>query len=68
MAEIDHKFPEVDKEKCTGCGTCVSVCPQEVFELRDGKSHVVRPENCVECNSCVDNCPMEAIKLVESKK
>ncbi len=67
MAKMDHKFPKVDKNKCTGCGACVSVCPQNVFELKDGKSNVVRPENCVECNACVDNCPVSAIKLVGPK-
>ncbi|MFX1564056.1 MAG: 4Fe-4S binding protein [Promethearchaeota archaeon] len=25
--------PVVDKDKCTGCGTCVDVCPSEVFTL-----------------------------------
>ncbi len=67
MVKIDHKFPNADTEKCTGCGICVSVCPQNVFELKDGKSHVARPEDCVECMSCVENCPMKAIALIESK-
>ena len=67
MVKIGHKFPKVDKQKCTGCGTCVSVCPQNVFEMKGGKSHVARPEDCVECGSCVENCPVSAIKLVESK-
>ena len=65
MAKMDHKIPEVDKEKCIGCGACVSVCPQNVFELKDGKSVVARPENCVECNACVENCPVGAIKLIK---
>jgi ferredoxin len=31
---------KVNKEKCIGCGYCVSVCP-EVFELgEDGKSKI----------------------------
>ena len=67
MVKIDHKFPKVDLDKCTGCGTCVSVCPQNVFEMKNGKSHVARPEDCVECGSCVENCPVGAIVLVEAK-
>ena len=67
MVDIDHKIPKVDKAKCTGCGKCVSVCPQNVFEMKAGKSEVVRPEDCVECMACVENCPVEAIKLVEPK-
>lgn len=26
-------IPEVDREKCTGCGLCVSACPKKLFEL-----------------------------------
>jgi NAD-dependent dihydropyrimidine dehydrogenase PreA subunit len=62
--KIGHKFPQVDKNKCTGCGTCKSVCPANVFDLKGGKSVVSRPQDCLECGSCVANCPQEAIKLV----
>lgn len=67
MAKIDHKIPEVDEKKCIGCGACVSVCPQSVFEIKDGKSVVIKPENCVECMACVENCPVSVIKLVNPK-
>jgi ferredoxin len=33
---------KVDNDKCTGCGTCVEVCPVEVFELKDEKSVPVK--------------------------
>lgn len=49
--------PKVDVEKCTGCGTCVDVCPSEVFETEDDKAKVVRPEDCTDCESCVEECP-----------
>ena len=55
--------PKVDADKCTGCGTCVSICPVDVFVLNDGKSKVVKPKECIECGSCVVNCPQKAIKL-----
>ncbi len=55
--------PEVDKKKCTGCGTCISVCPVGVFKLNGNKSEVVKPKECIECGSCVVNCPQKAIKL-----
>ncbi|MCK4497051.1 MAG: 4Fe-4S binding protein [Candidatus Aenigmarchaeota archaeon] len=67
MAKIDHKIPVVDKKKCIGCGACVSVCPQNVFELKDGKSDVAKPEDCIECMACVENCSVSAIKLVKPK-
>ncbi|RLI96255.1 MAG: ferredoxin [Candidatus Aenigmatarchaeota archaeon] len=53
--------PVVDKKKCTGCGTCVNVCPVNVFELKDGKSNVVRPEECIGCKACENSCPAQAI-------
>ena len=60
------KRPEVDREVCIGCGTCVGICP-EVFELRDDKSWVIAPDKCNTCNcqEAVDSCPVEAIRLVE---
>jgi NAD-dependent dihydropyrimidine dehydrogenase PreA subunit len=54
----------VDKEKCTGCGECISVCPSAVYEFdEDGKSEPVNAEDCIECCSCVEVCPVEAIYI-----
>ncbi|MCS7121758.1 MAG: 4Fe-4S binding protein [Archaeoglobaceae archaeon] len=54
----------VDKEKCNGCGECISVCPGAVFEFdNDGKSEPVRPADCQECCSCVEVCPEKAITV-----
>lgn len=57
--------PKVDMIMCKGHGVCYDVCPADpkVFELRDGKSHVVNPEECLECGACEANCPESAISL-----
>jgi len=55
--------PKVDQDKCSGCGTCVDVCPNEVFELSDDKSQVVHPDDCTGCEQCVSECPEEAITM-----
>ncbi|HOM56956.1 MAG TPA: 4Fe-4S binding protein [Candidatus Latescibacteria bacterium] len=52
----------VNKEECTGCGSCVEVCPSEAITMDDDVA-VVNPEECTECGACVDECPSEAITL-----
>lgn len=53
--------PKIKVEECIGCGTCVAVCPQSVWELKDDKAFQVQPEACIECDACVENCPVECI-------
>ena len=57
--------PEVDQEKCIGCGECIDICPNEVLELVDEKAEVVETEECVGCESCVEVCEQEAITVEE---
>jgi ferredoxin len=52
----------VDKDKCTGCETCVDECPAAAIVL-NGEKAKVDNELCVDCGSCVDVCPSEAITL-----
>ena len=57
--------PEVDTEKCVGCGECVDVCPVDVYELQDEKSVPVNADECIGCESCVEVCEQEAITISE---
>ena len=59
--------PNVDLEKCIGCGACASLC-DEVFTLEDstGKIKVKDAdyEKNAECiKEAVDSCPANAIEL-----
>ncbi|OPY38214.1 MAG: NADH-plastoquinone oxidoreductase subunit [Methanoregula sp. PtaU1.Bin051] len=47
-------------EKCTACGTCVSVCPAKNIELVDKKP--VFLHHCEVCCACIHNCPAQAIE------
>ncbi len=53
---------EVDKEKCTGCESCVEDCPSEAIKMESEKA-VINAELCVDCGVCVDTCPTEAISM-----
>jgi NAD-dependent dihydropyrimidine dehydrogenase PreA subunit len=51
---------KVDEAKCTGCGTCIDVCPNEAIALVGDKAKI-NPDDCLECGSCEGECPSEAI-------
>lgn len=55
---------KVDKDKCIGCGACISLCP-DIFELRDGKSHVKEeePEDTECAEDAEETCPVDAITV-----
>ena len=56
---------KVNKDKCDGCGTCVDVCPVEVFEVIEEKSTVKNPNECLACRACEVQCPNSAIEIIE---
>jgi ferredoxin len=53
---------EINKEKCTGCGNCVDVCPVEALSIKNEKAFVDNDE-CIDCGACVNTCPEGAISL-----
>lgn len=53
----------ISEEACNGCGMCIKVCPHDVFELLNKKSHIARRDYCMECGACAMNCPTQAITV-----
>ena len=53
---------KVDKEKCTGCESCIEECPSEAIKMADDKA-LIDEDACVDCGVCVDTCPAEAISM-----
>lgn len=56
---------QIDEQLCTGCGTCVDVCPRGAILLNGGAA-TWSAERCNDCGVCVDACPQRAILLVET--
>jgi ferredoxin len=55
---------KVDKEACTLCMSCVSVCPVAALGAGGDLPQLKFTEwNCVQCGLCEKACPEDAIKL-----
>jgi len=59
---MKRAIPEIDLEKCEGCGNCVDLCPTHVVDLVNGKAAIVNPEGCDYCTDCETFCPSAAIR------
>ncbi len=55
---------QIDEQLCTGCGTCVNVCPKGAISLQGGVA-TLTVERCDNCGACADACTQGAILLVE---
>ena len=54
--------PEVNKEKCVGCGSCVKFCPEAVIYLKNKKADIDY-YFCKGCGVCAQVCPVKAILM-----
>ena len=48
-------------DACTQCNLCVSICPMNNFENKNGK--VISKQNCTMCYRCINKCPQKAISV-----
>jgi NAD-dependent dihydropyrimidine dehydrogenase PreA subunit len=55
----------INAETCDGCEECVTICPNEVLQLTDGKSTADAGGECENCESCLDVCPSDSIAITE---
>jgi NAD-dependent dihydropyrimidine dehydrogenase PreA subunit len=54
---------ELFSNKCTGCGTCVDVCPHGVLAMSGKQAIVVDADMCMECGACMTNCGFGALRV-----
>ncbi len=62
---MKRKIIEIDRERCTGCGSCIPDCPEGALQLIDGKARLVSDLFCDGLGACVGTCPEGAIDVVE---
>jgi DNA-directed RNA polymerase subunit D len=54
---------KINAKKCDKGGTCVRVCPRDVFVEGDKKIEIADLEACTLCLSCVQDCEQDAITV-----
>ncbi len=77
----DDGLPEVNEDKCTGCGNCVKACPRNVLELVAVNKKVkiycnshdkgaavkkVCSAGCISCGKCERVCPVNAVVVKDN--
>jgi protein-S-isoprenylcysteine O-methyltransferase Ste14/NAD-dependent dihydropyrimidine dehydrogenase PreA subunit len=64
-------YVAVDWDLCEGCGTCLEVCPVQLYEWMETSDHPTsekkafpaRETDCVQCYACETQCPAQAIRV-----
>ena len=63
QVEMDPFVAVVDEELCTGCQTCLTVCPYEAISRDQVRGVAVVSEAlCTGCGTCAATCPSGAIQ------
>ena len=60
-----RKIIEIDKEKCNGCGLCVTACHEGAIGMSEGKAVLLRDDYCDGLGDCLPVCPINAISFAE---
>jgi NAD-dependent dihydropyrimidine dehydrogenase PreA subunit len=56
----------IDEDKCTGCGDCLEVCPEEGAVVLQEEKAIINRELCTNCAACMPACSEGAIYEVEA--
>lgn len=54
---------QIDETTCTGCGDCVTACPEGAVQVIDGKARLISDLMCDGLGACIGHCPEGAISI-----
>jgi heterodisulfide reductase subunit A len=60
--EIEAATAVIEEEFCSGCKTCISLCPYTAISFNDEKKvSIINEALCKGCGTCAAACPSGAI-------
>jgi len=63
VIELDPFIAKVNEELCTGCQTCLNICPYDAIKRDEEKEiAVINEALCTGCGTCAATCPSNAIQ------
>ena len=54
--------PEINQEKCKGCGVCIPSCAVGAITGEKKKPHHINPDLCIKCGACAQACKLNAVE------
>jgi ferredoxin len=69
-------LPQIENEKCTGCGKCAELCPVEAMSMVSANDPVkpkkklakLNEDTCLGCGVCLRGCKTDALTLKSREK
>jgi heterodisulfide reductase subunit A-like polyferredoxin len=74
--EEERVLPQINEERCSGCGSCKEACPQKAIEMEIQERVIavfgpqvasgvpiahVKEDTCIGCGLCASTCPSDVI-------
>ena len=60
--------PVIDQVKCTKCGTCWKVCPDNCPNFDENHVMQINYDFCKGCGICAHECPFKAITMIKEEE
>ena len=58
--------PDIDKQLCTKCNTCVTSCPVGAMSSENGEIPLIDYNLCINCWCCHELCPEDSVFISKS--